>query len=102
VARTVMAFTVDESEGFAVRPEIDSTDRYISACYLRIQSFELAIRDKQKSRSISEETPPHMLREIADRAFALGWNTDNLTHLQRAQILDIIFRIAELTRRINN
>lgn len=102
MAHTVMAFAVEEPEQFTTQPGMDSTDRCISACYRRIQSLEQAIRDKQKSKCISEEAAPQTWRDIADRAFTLGWNTKNLTRLQRAQILDILFRLADLKWRLNN
>ena len=71
-----------------------STDGFIAACYQRIRSF-----DQTRGSERERESVPHeigTLTDIADRTFTLGWNSKNLTHLQQAQLLDILLSIADL------
>ena len=100
MAHTVMAFAAEEPGQFAAQHEMDCTDRLISTCYRLIRSFEPAICDEQRSEFISQETPPKTLSDIADRVFTLGWNTNDLTCLQRAQVLNILLSVADLAARV--
>jgi hypothetical protein len=84
----------------ALSPDLSCAERVISSCYTSFQSFEQDIRDKEKSKRTSQETPYRALMDIADRAFMLASETKNLDNLQRAQILDVILRVAELMGRI--
>jgi hypothetical protein len=95
LAHTVITFAAKEAGQFAALPELESTDRSIAACYERIRSFEQAPKGERES-----ETPVGTLRDLADRAFTLGWNTKDLTHFQQAQILDILLSVADLMARI--
>ena len=90
------ALAVEELERLAVEYEADHIDGVISTCYRLIGSFERAIRDKQALQAISPETLPRTLREIANKAFRVGWNSQNLTSIQRAQILDVLLSVANL------
>jgi NAD/NADP transhydrogenase alpha subunit len=80
----------------AVEYEVDPIDGVISTCYRLIGSFERAIGDKQALQAISQETLARALREIANKAFTVGWNSQNLTSIQRAQILDVLLSVANL------
>jgi hypothetical protein len=100
VAQKTIAITIDESEQFAAQHEGDPTDRVIFTCYRLIRSFEQTNIDEQKIGAISRETLARTLREIAGRAFTVGWNTKDLTSIQRAQILDIILSVADLAARV--
>jgi hypothetical protein len=91
-----VALAVEELERLAVEYEVDPIDGVISTCYRLIGSFERAIRDKRALQAISPETLPRTLREIANKAFTVGWNSQNLTSIQRAQILDVLLSVANL------
>jgi hypothetical protein len=91
-----VALAVEELERLAVECEADPIDGVISTCYRLIGSFERAIRDKQALQAISQETLARALREIANKAFTVGWNSQNLTSIQRAQILDVLLSVANL------
>jgi len=91
-----VALAVEELERLAVEYEADPIDGVISTCYRLIGSFERAIRDKQALQAISQETLARALREIANKAFTVGWNSQNLTSIQRAQILDVLLSVANL------
>ncbi len=93
-----MPFAVNETKQFAARSELESIDRLIAASYRRIRSFEQA--SKSERESISQKTPMGTLSDIADQVFALGWNTRDLTHLQQAQVLDILLTVADLMAKI--
>jgi hypothetical protein len=99
-ADTPIACAADESgQAAAVSPGVGYAERVITSCYRDFQWFEQDIRDNEKSKRISRETPYRMLMDIADRAFTLASDTKSLNNLQRAQILDIILRVAELMGR---
>ena len=91
-----VVLAVEELERLAVEYEADHIDGVISTCYRLIGSFERAIRDKQALQAISPETLARTLREIANKAFTAGWNSQNLTAIQRAQILDVLLSVANL------
>jgi hypothetical protein len=91
-----VVLAVEELERLAVEYEADHIDGVISTCYRLIVSFERAVSDKQALQAISRETLARTLREIASKAFAVGWNSQNLTGIQRAQILDVLLSIANL------
>ena len=91
-----VVLAVEELERLAVEYEADHIDGVISTCYRLIGSFERAIRDKQALQAISQETLARALREIANKAFTVGWNSQNLTSIQRAQILDVLLSVANL------
>ena len=96
VAHRVMAFAAKEEEQFDALLEPNCADRFIAACYQRIRSFDKTRGSERKRESISDEVQVGALTDLADRAFTLGWNSKNLTHLQRAQLLDILLSIADL------
>jgi hypothetical protein len=91
-----VVLAVEELERLAVEYEVDPIDGVISTCYRLIGSFERAIRDKRALQAISPETLPRTLRKIANKAFTVGWNSQNLTSIQRAQILDVLLSVANL------
>jgi hypothetical protein len=76
--------------------EAESIDGVISTCYRLVGSFEQEIRTDQGIRCIPRANPARTLGEIADRAFALAWNTRDLTCIQKAQILDILLSVTSL------
>jgi len=86
----------EEPQLFTGHDEADSIDGVISTCYGLIGSFEQEIRTDQGIRCIPRANLARTLGEIADRAFALAWNTRDLTCIQRAQILDILLSVASL------
>ena len=83
---------IKELEPIARNYEADPIDRVILRCYRLIDTCEGTISDEQTIKAISHETFAWTLREIADRAFAVGWTTKTLTSIQRAQILDILLK----------
>lgn len=91
-----VVLAVEELERLAAEHEADPVDGVIATCYRLVWSFERAIRDKQALQAFSRETLARSLREIADRAFAVGWNSQSLTSIQRAQILDVLLSVANL------
>jgi len=91
-----VALAVEQLGRLAIEYETDPVDGVISTCYRLIVSFERAVSDKQALQAISRETLARTLREIASKAFAVGWNSQNLTGIQRAQILDVLLSIANL------
>lgn len=95
-AHRVMAFTAKEAERFDALHEPNYADHVIAACYQRIRSFEQAGGSERKRQSISYEVHVGTLTDIADRAFTLGWSSKDLTHLQQAQLLDILLSISDL------
>ena len=76
--------------------EAGSIDGAISTCYRLVGSFEQEIRTDQGIRCIPRANLARTRGEIADRAFALAWNTRDLTCIQKAQILDILLSVASL------
>ncbi len=96
MAHRAMVFTAKEAERFDALHEPNYADRVIAACYQRIRSFEQAGRSERKRESISYGVHVGTLTAIADRAFTLGWNSEDLTHLQQAQLLDILLTISDL------
>ena len=98
MAQEVVALPAEELERFAAGHDADSVDWVISTCYELIRSVEQIIGDEQKIRGISREKLARTLKSIADRAFTAGWNTKDLTSIQRAQILDILFECREIGR----
>jgi hypothetical protein len=92
-----MSFGAKRAGQFGALSELESTDRFIAACYERIRSFE---QGEGKWEFISQETLVGTLRDIADLAFALAWNAKDLTCLQRAQVLDVLLSVADLMARI--
>jgi hypothetical protein len=84
------------SQRLAGEYEADPVDGVISTCYRLIGSFERAVSDKQALQAISREALSRTLREIANKAFRVGWNSQNLTSIQRAQILDVLLSVANL------
>jgi len=92
----VVALAVEELKQLAVEHEAGPIDGVIATCYGLIGLCERAIRDKQASQAMSRETLARTLREIANRAFTVGWNSQNLTSIQRAQILDVLLSVANL------
>jgi hypothetical protein len=99
LAGTPMACAANESGRAAVSVAVSYAERVITSCYRDFQWLEQDIRDKEKSKRTSQETHDRMLMDIADRAFTLASDTRSLNNLQRAQILDIILRAAELIGR---
>jgi hypothetical protein len=99
LADTPIACAANQSGRAAVSRAVSYAERVITSCYRDFQRFEQDIRDKEKSKRTSQETPDEMLMDIADRVFTLASDTKSLTNLQRAQILDIILRVAELMGR---
>jgi hypothetical protein len=96
LADTPMACAANESGGAAVSPAVSYAERVITSCYRDFQWLEQNIRDNEKSGRTSQEPLDGILMDIADRAFTLASDTKSLNNLQRAQILDIILRVAEL------
>ena len=86
----------EEPQLFTGHDEADSIDGVISTCYRLVGSFEQEIRTDQGIRCIPRANLARTLGEIADRAFALAWNTRDLTCIQQAQILDILLSVASL------
>ena len=82
----------EEPQPFTEHDEASSIDGVISTCYRLVGSFEEEIRIDQVTRCVPRGT----LGEIADKAFALAWNTRDLTCIQQAQILDILLSVASL------
>ena len=70
---------IEELEQFAQEFRADSPDWVIFACYRLVDACERAIRDEQTIRGVSRERLLQTLREIADRAFAIGWNSNKLS-----------------------
>ena len=99
LADSPMACAADESVQAAVSPGVSYAERVITSCYRDFQWLEQDIRDGEKSKRTSQETLDGILMHIADRAFTLASDTKSLNNLQRAQILDIILRVAELMGR---
>jgi hypothetical protein len=91
-----VVLAVEELERLAAEHEANPIDAVIATCYRLTGSFERAIRDKQALQAFSRETLARSLTEIAKRAFTVGWNSQNLTSIQRAQILDILLSVANL------
>ena len=96
VAHTVVAFAAKKAEQFDALLETNCTDRFIAACYQRIRSLDQTRGSERERESISHEVRIGTLTDIADRVFTLGWNSKDLTHLQQAQLLDILLSIADL------
>lgn len=82
----------EEPLPFTGHDEANFIDGVISTCYRLVGSFEQEIRIDQVTRCVPRGT----LGEIADKAFALAWNTRDLTCIQQAQILDILLSVASL------
>jgi hypothetical protein len=99
VAQEVVALPIEELERFAAEHDADSVDWVISSCYKLIRSVEQIIGDGQKIRGISRDKLARTLKSIADRAFTTGWNTNGLTSIQRAQILDVLLSVADLAEK---
>jgi hypothetical protein len=99
VVEKVVDLAVWESDRFAARYEAGNIDWFILTCYRLIRSFEQTARDEHGIKPASRESPAWTLRDIADRAFTIGWNRTDLNSLQRAQILDIIWSVANLAAR---
>jgi hypothetical protein len=91
-----VALAVEQLGRLAKEYQTNPVDGVISTCYRLIGSFERAVSDKQALQAISRETLARTLREIASKAFAAGWNSQNLTGIQRAQILDVLLSVANL------
>jgi hypothetical protein len=91
-----VVLAVEELDRLAAEHEADPVDGVIATCYRLVWSLERAIRDKQALKVISRETLARTLKEIADRTFAVGWNSQSLTSIQRAQILDVLLSVANL------
>jgi hypothetical protein len=86
----------EEPQPFTRHDEANSIDGVISICYRLLGSFEQEIRIDQVTRCVPRGNLARTLGEIADKAFALAWNTRNLTCIQQAQILDILLSVASL------
>jgi hypothetical protein len=86
----------EEPQLFTGHDEADSIDGVISTCYRLVGSFEQEIRTDQGIGCIPRANLARTLGQIADRAFALAWNTRDLTCIQQAQILDILLSVASL------
>jgi hypothetical protein len=86
----------EEPQPFTGHDEANSIDGVISICYRLVGSFEQEIRIDQVTRCVPRGTLARTLGEIADKAFALAWNTRDLTCIQQAQILDILLSVASL------
>jgi hypothetical protein len=82
----------EEPLPFTGHDEANFIDGVISTCYRLVGSFEQEIRIDQVAGCVPRGT----LGEIADKAFALAWNTRDLTCIQQAQILDILLSVASL------
>jgi hypothetical protein len=80
----------EEPLPFTGHDEANFIDGVISTCYRLVGSFEQEIRIDQVTRCVPRGT----LGEIADKAFALAWNTRDLTCIQQAQILDILLSVS--------
>ena len=91
-----MAFAAKKAKQFDALLEPNCTDGFIAACYQRIRSFDQTPGSERERESVSHEMQIGTLTDIADRAFTLGWNSKDLTHLQQAQLLDILLSIADL------
>ena len=91
-----IALAVEQLGRLAIEYETDPIDEVISTCYRLIGSFERAVSDKQALQATSRETLARTLGEIANKAFTVGWNSQNLTAIQRAQILDVLLSVANL------
>jgi hypothetical protein len=68
----------EEPLPFTGHDEANFIDGVISTCYRLVGSFEQEIRIDQVTRCVPRGT----LGEIADKAFALAWNTRDLTCIQ--------------------
>ena len=86
----------EELQPFTGHDEADSIDGVISTCYRLVGLFEQEIRTDQGVRCIPRANLARTLGEIADRAFAVAWNTRDLTCIQQAQILDILLSVVSL------
>jgi hypothetical protein len=86
----------EEPQPFTGHDEANSIDGVISTCYRLVGSFEQEIRTDQGTRCVPRGNLARTLGEIADKAFALAWNTRDLTCIQQAQILDILLSVASL------
>ena len=86
----------EEPLPFTGHDEANFIDGVISTCYRLVGSFEQEIRTAQGVRCIPRANLARTLGEIADRAFAVAWNTRDLTCIQQAQILDILLSVASL------
>ena len=86
----------EELQPFTGHDEADSIDGVISTCYRLVGLFEQEIRTDQGVRCIPRANLARTLGEIADRAFAVAWNTRDLTCIQQAQILDILLSVISL------
>jgi hypothetical protein len=82
----------EEPLPFTGHDEANFIDGVISTCYRLVGSFEQEIWIDQVAGCVPRGT----LGEIADKAFALAWNTRDLTCIQQAQILDILLSVASL------
>jgi len=86
----------EEPLPFTGHDEANFIDGVISTCYRLVGSFEQEIRTDQGVRCVPRANLARTLGEIADRAFAVAWNTRDLTCIQQAQILDILLSVASL------
>ena len=86
----------EELQPFTGHDEAGSIDGVISTCYRLVGLFEQEIRTDQGVRCIPRANLARTLGEIADRAFAVAWNTRDLTCIQQAQILDILLSVVSL------
>ena len=86
----------EELQPFTGHDGADSIDGVISTCYRLVGLFEQEIRTDQGVRCIPRANLARTLGEIADRAFAVAWNTRDLTCIQQAQILDILLSVVSL------
>jgi hypothetical protein len=75
-------------------------EHLIATCYARIEECAQRITSKE---GLSETLTPVMgrnLAEIADQATKLSLSAEDLTNLERAQLMDIVLSVAHLSSRL--
>ncbi len=75
-------------------------EHFIAICYVQIEECAQQLVAREHLRETSARGMGGELTEITDEAARLGLSADDLTNLERAQVMDILLSAAHLSGRL--
>ena len=75
-------------------------EHFVATCYAQIEECAQHLSSKDRLSERYTQVASRNLSDIADQAVNLGLSTDDLTNLERAQLMDIILSVAHLSGRL--
>lgn len=75
-------------------------EHFMLTCYGLIESFSQQLADREHWSEASTEELAHSLNQITDQAVQLGLGAQDLSNLERAQLMDILMWVADVRARL--